>query len=144
MTTNTEPLHPKSCYMHKDAGANAKLKAGPVWDFDWATFNPHKSGLRLGNALWYASLMNSPEFKSALKARWAEVKPIFENIDSFINEQADLIRDSEAINHQMWPINDRHNYPNGDEKLSFEEAVERMKTVIDNRIEELDAIINSF
>ena len=143
MTTNTEPLHPKSCYMHKDAGADTKLKAGPVWDFDWATFNPHKSGLRICNALWYASLMNSSEFKSALKARWAEVKPIFENIDSFINEQADLIRDSEAINHQMWPIDDRHNYPNGDEKLSFDEAIERMKEVIDNRIEELDAIINS-
>ena len=143
ITTNTEPLNPKSCYMHKDAGADTKLKAGPVWDFDWATFSPDKEGILNGNALWYSSLMNSTEFKSALKKRWTEVKPIFENIDSFINEQADLIRDSEAINHQMWPIDDRHNYPNGDEKLSFDEAIERMKEVIDNRIEELDAIINS-
>ena len=87
--------------------------------------------------------MNSAEFRTAIKARWAEIKPIFENIDTFIDEQADLIRESEAVNHEMWPIDSRHNYPNGDELMDFDSAVERMKQAIDNRIIALDSAINA-
>ena len=141
VTTNEEPKHPKSCYMYKDAGG--KLCAGPVWDFDWGTFEPNKTGLLLTNSLWYGQLMNSAEFRTAIKARWAEIKPIFENIDTFIDEQADLIRESEAVNHEMWPIDSRHNYPNGDELMDFDSAVERMKQAIDNRIIALDSAINA-
>ena len=141
VTTNEEPKHPKSCYMYKDAGG--KLCAGPIWDFDWGTFDPNKTGLLLTNSLWYGQLMNSAEFRTAIKARWAEIKPIFENIDTFIDEQADLIRESEAVNHEMWPIDSRHNYPNGDELMDFDSAVERMKQAIDNRIIALDSAINA-
>ena len=141
VTSNEEPKHPKSCYMYKDAGG--KLCAGPVWDFDWGTFEPNKTGLLLTNSLWYGQLMNSAEFRTAIKARWAEIKPIFENIDTFIDEQADLIRESEAVNHEMWPIDSRHNYPNGDELMDFDSAVERMKQAIDNRIIALDSAINA-
>ena len=141
VTSNEEPKHPKSCYMYKDAGG--KLCAGPIWDFDWGTFDPNKTGLLLTNSLWYGQLMNSAEFRTAIKARWAEIKPIFENIDTFIDEQADLIRESEAVNHEMWPIDSRHNYPNGDELMDFDSAVERMKQAIDNRIIALDSAINA-
>ena len=141
VTSNEEPNHPKSCYMYKDAGG--KLCAGPIWDFDWGTFDPNKTGLLLTNSLWYGQLMNSAEFRTAIKARWAEIKPIFENIDTFIDEQADLIRESEAVNHEMWPIDSRHNYPNGDELMDFDSAVERMKQAIDNRIIALDSAINA-
>ena len=127
--------------MYKDGGG--KLCAGPVWDFDWGTFSLGDKGFINNQALWYKALFNSPEFEAALKARWAEVKPIFENIDTFIDEQADLIRESEAINHEMWPIDNRHNYPNGDELIDFDSAVEQMKQAIEERIIEVDAAINS-
>lgn len=39
LTQNGEPNHPKSFFMYKD---NGPLKAGPVWDFDWSTFNNQK------------------------------------------------------------------------------------------------------
>ena len=78
-----------------------------------------------------------------MKARWEEVKPIFENIDTFIDEQADLIRESESINHEMWPIDNRHNYPNGDELIDFDSSVERMKQAIEERIIEVDEAISS-
>jgi len=39
LALNGEPNHPKSSYMYKDR--NEKLKAGPVWDFDWGTFIPN-------------------------------------------------------------------------------------------------------
>ena len=127
--------------MYKDGGG--KLCAGPVWDFDWGTFSLGDKGFINNQALWYKALFNSPEFEATLKARWAEVKPIFENIDSFIDEQADLIRESEAINHEMWPIDNRHNFPNGDELIDFDSAVERMKQAIEERIIEVDTAINS-
>jgi hypothetical protein len=50
---NGEPNHPKSTYMHKDR--NGKLKAGPVWDFDWAYGSyENRDGINLveGNS-WY-------------------------------------------------------------------------------------------
>ena len=139
---NGECNHPKSSYMYKDAGG--KICAGPVWDFDWGTYSVGAKGFINNQAIWYKELFKSSEFKTALKARWAEVKHVFENIDSFIDEQSDLIRESEAINHEMWPIDNRHNYPNGDELIDFDSAVERMKQAIEERIIELDAAISSF
>ena len=139
---NWECNHPKSSYMYKDAGG--KICAGPVWDFDWATYKPGKSGFFNHQSLWYKALFKSLEFKSALKARWIEVKHVFEDIDSFIDEKADLIRVSEDLNHEMWPIDSRNNYPNGDELIDFDSAVERMKQAIDDRIIAVDNIISGY
>ena len=138
---NGECRHPKSSYMYKDAGG--KICAGPVWDFDWGTYSVGDKGFINNQAIWYKELFNSSEFKSALKARWPEVKHVFENIDAFIDEKAELIRESEAVNHEMWPIDSRHNYPNGDELIDFDSAVERMKQAIEERIVEVEAAINS-
>lgn len=141
LTTNEEPQHPKSCYMYKDAGG--KIKAGPVWDFDWGTFNPNKNGLLISSYLWYGYLFNSPEFKVLVKERWAQLKPKLANMDSFIDDTANKIRESEAVNHNMWPIDNRHGYPNGDELMEFDAAVNRMKQALQNRINQVDAAINN-
>ena len=42
MSMNTEFRHPKSVYMYMDG--LGKLKAGPVWDFDWLSFPTLGSG----------------------------------------------------------------------------------------------------
>ena len=42
MSMNTEFRHPKSVYMYMDG--LGKLKAGPVWDFDWLSFPTLNSG----------------------------------------------------------------------------------------------------
>ena len=42
MSMNTEFRHPKSVYMYIDG--LGKLKAGPVWDFDWLSFPTLNSG----------------------------------------------------------------------------------------------------
>ena len=138
---NGECRHPKSSYMYKDAGG--KICAGPVWDFDWGTYSVGDKGFINNQALWYKELFKSAEFKAALKTRWAEIKHVFENIDTFIDEQAELIRASEAVNHEMWPIDNRHNYPNGDELIDFDSAVDRLKQAIEERIVEVEAAINS-
>ena len=138
---NGECRHPKSSYMYKDGGG--KICAGPVWDFDWGTYSVGDKGFINNQAIWYKELFKSAEFKAALKARWAEVKHVFENIDAFIDEKAELIRATEAVNHEMWPIDSRHNYPNGDELIDFDSAVDRLKQAIEERIVEVETAINS-
>ena len=133
LTFNLEPNHPKSCFFHWRKG---KMYAGPVWDFDWYTFIPEEQNLGIPNALWYNKLLQNSTFKARLKERWAELKPVFETLPDFIDAQADLIREAEAVNHNMWPIDG--SWINYDERMTFQEAIDRMKLAVTNRIEVLD------
>jgi len=142
---NIEPRHPKSCYFYLRDGM---LYAGPVWDFDWATFTPGHRPLLLKNCLYYHQLIPQPSFSGMLKARWRVLKPQFENMDAYIDARAQFIRAEEDRNHQMWPC-----YPNPladdtetmmvnhDEDLTFQEAVDRLKSAIKERIADVDLAI---
>ncbi|MEA5127283.1 MAG: CotH kinase family protein [Proteiniphilum sp.] len=137
LTFNAEPNHPKSSYMHKDR--NGKLKAGPVWDFDYATFRPtNNANFRINNAIWYDKLFQYPDFVETVKQRWNTLKPGFQTIIPFINEQAAYIRQSAIVNGNMWPINQDIN---GDEKMSFDAAVNRLRGAYEERINTLDRLI---
>jgi hypothetical protein len=83
----------KSSYWHKDRwDQGGKLKAGPVWDFDWAWkniwdcdqfSNTDGSGWSykivdcpadvLGFG-WFKRLLQDPQFTSALDCRWSELR----------------------------------------------------------------------
>lgn len=138
LTKNGEPNHPKSSYMHKDK--LGKLKAGPVWDFDWGTFTPETSNTIVTNALYYDKLFQDSEFKAKVKERWMLLKADFLNITTFIEEEKNYLSKSADINIQLWPISSREN---GDETMSFEKAVERMKASYNDRIQKLDNFINN-
>jgi hypothetical protein len=136
LALNGEPNHPKSSYMHKDR--NGKLMAGPVWDFDWGTFIPNNVNFRIKNAIWYGKLFEDPAFVETVKQRWNTLKPGFQTIIPFIDEQAAYIRQSAIVNTNMWPINQDIN---GDEKMSFDAAVNRLRGAYEERINELDRLI---
>lgn len=138
LTGNQEPAHPKSFFMHKKR--NGKLYAGPVWDFDWGTFVPGLKGTILQNAFYYRYLFANAEFKQEVKKRWEKLKPAFEEVPDFIDETASYIAESNAINSVMWPISLT---VNGDEKMTFDEAVARMYAAYMERIDELDRVITS-
>ena len=138
---NMEPNHPKSCFFHWRDG---KMYAGPVWDFDWYTFIPDKTSLDAKNCLWYSRLLANRSFVTCLKERWAVLKPEFETLDEYIDAQADIIRESEAVNHNMWPCyphpysEDGSRMVNHDEQLTFQQAVDRMKSALSARISAMD------
>lgn len=136
LTGNQEPAHPKSFFMHKKR--NGKLYAGPVWDFDWGTFVPGLKGTILQNSFYYRYLFANVEFKQEVKKRWEKLKPAFEEVPDFIDETALYIAESNAINSVMWPISLT---VNGDEEMTFEEAVARMYAAYMERIDELDRVI---
>lgn len=138
LTYNGEPNHPKSCYFYFRDGV---MYAGPLWDFDWYTFQPSVSGLFIPNSIYFKELFKDANFKAALKARWAELKPAWSTIPDYIDARAAEIRKSEAINWSMWPCSS--SYVNGDERMTFDVAITRMKNAFSARIKTLDTAINN-
>ena len=123
--------------MYKDK--LGKLTAGPVWDFDWGTFRP---GARFLNkdAIYYDRLFKDPVFVSLVKSRWTMFKSKFDTIPSYIYSTANSIKTSEQRNTTLWPIN---NDVNGDETLSFDDAVNRMAIAYQEKLAWMDKQINN-
>jgi len=128
-------IGPHSVYMYKDRGG--KLCHGPVWDFDYHAFVPAFSygWVGLTQALYYPYLLKDEKFKKQLKERWETKKEIFRKLPEYIDETAEKIRLSEGLNSKMWPIT---NDENGDEKMSFQEAVDRMKSAFNSKFQWMD------
>lgn len=138
---NHELGNPGSVYLSKDR--NGKLFAGPVWDFDWGTFSfkasPHAEwGLFIQWAWWYDRLFKDEAFTALARERWALLKPRFEQIFDFIATESDYIRLSWQRNFALWSISTDIN---GDEKLTFDAAVERMISVLRRRIDIIDTAL---
>lgn len=136
LTGNTEPNHPKSCYCHKDI--NGKMVAGPVWDFDWGSF-VYGSWAAKGS-LYYPQLFKDAEFVKTVKSKWAEQKSLYEEMTGYIESQGEYLSHSDEMNIALWPISST---ANGDESMSYSDAVNRMLTRYKARIEWLDSKINS-
>ena len=136
LTENGEPGHPKSTYMYKDM--SGKLFAGPAWDFDWGTFTPG-AGYTIKHTLYYPKLFKNATFVARVKERWALLKPNFNKIPAFIENEAKAISNSEKMNHIMWPINQS---VNGDENMTFVQAVQRLKAAYEEKLQWLDGAIN--
>ena len=136
LVCNGEVIHPKSSYMYKKR--DGKLYAGPVWDFDYGTFRRGSKSLILLSSLYYKYFFEYPEFRLAVKERWAGVKDVLADVDGYILEQAGLIKASNELNISIWPIAQTINY---DEKMTFDEAVESMHQVFLDRMKLVDDYI---
>ena len=66
------------------------------------------------------------------------IRPDFAKIPAFIESEAKRITPSEKMNHVMWPITST---VNGDESMSFQEAVQRMKSIYEQKVKWLDDAI---
>ena len=138
LAQNGEPGHPKSSYMHKDK--SGRLKAGPVWDFDWGTFVPTSVECYIKEAIYYDKLFEDPQFVNKVKERWNSLKTTLQTIPNFIETEKLKLSKSADLNIQLWPISSR---VNGDETMSFEDAVNRMKNAYENRLQVIENAINN-
>ena len=103
LAMNGEPYHHKSCYFYKNR--LGKLKAGPVWDFDFATFLPSSSEIFIvKSSLYYERLFCDPFFVNAVKNRWKTYKQKFDTVPSHIRKVATQIKKSCESNYKMWPL----------------------------------------
>ena len=139
---NHELGNPGSVYMHKDAGT--KLCAGPCWDFDWGVLSyntsPHaKTGFVNRYAIWYARLFDDPAFRSKVKARFQELLPQLSTIPDYMEECRSMLGKSAVLNFAIWnPAEDSSqnggHIINGDENLTFDAAVDRLKDIYKERL----------
>ena len=123
--------------LHKDR--NGKLIAGPVWDFDWDTFR-NSDQFMIKNCIWYEGLFKNPEFVEIVKSRWYTFYPGFTSILNEIEYERSYIRDSWIMNAALWPI--ENSDINGDEKMEFDDAIDRLKYNYNQRLTWLNKAIN--
>lgn len=125
-----------------------KIYMGPVWDFDYHTFiyalkttswsgrvsteNRWNKWIGASNQnYYYYYLCKDPVFKSRMLELWEDYKNIVtsEAFSNYIDEMADYIRLSEGFNETMWGYKNssQDQYQNGDNEMSFQEAVNELK-----------------
>ncbi|MCI2083120.1 MAG: CotH kinase family protein [Bacteroidales bacterium] len=147
MMVNHELANPGSIYFHKDR--EGKLVAGPIWDFDWGTLgyncSPQAKGkLFMTQAIWYSRLTNDPDFREMARKRWAVLKPRFITIEQNFDIYYKYLEVSANLNFNMWnPADDASQncgrIINGDENMTFKEAVNYAKSVFAERIAAIDS-----
>ena len=153
----------KSWYMHKNRDdKGGKLKAGPVWDFDWAWADipgssifsatdgsgwAHKindDGPDVNSNGWYVRMMQDTTFQNELKCRWLTARNslldttyLFNYIDSMA-----VYLDSAQIRHQeKWATLgvDVGTPEIGVQPTTFQGDIDLFKAWIAERIDWLDA-----
>lgn len=96
-----------SCYLHKDQGADAKWKFGPVWDFGNAYQRPSKNWVWQSlefHQVWIGELCKFPRFMDKVREVWkgyAENNANFQKayVDNYINS----IREAAKADAERWP-----------------------------------------
>lgn len=134
---NLDVSKAKSLYVYKDRGC--PLMAGPVWDFDFATFTPETDIIVAQTFPYIQRLLLTPDFCRVVRERWNVLRPLLDDIPAYIDAKAKLLSVSEANNILMWPVTDKTT--NGDELLSYPEAIDRMKQSFLLRLQVLDEFI---
>lgn len=156
---NTWPQDgPHSAFIYKDSCG--KICFGPIWDFDYHTFtlysdyqngggwssteNPRlkqweilKMDKKNNHNYYFSDLVKKdPLFKSHLVLRWNMYKDIWkEGFPAYVDEMAEKIRLSESYNETIWGYSNKQN---GDNQLTFQGAINAMKTAFLKRWEWID------
>lgn len=112
-TQNEEMSRSKNIYLYKER--NGKLVVGPPWDLDAWTFG--LIGTRrfffTRNSFYLSYLVQDPVFLERAREKFSYYKKVWlEHMESYIDEQCDLILRAAERNEKMWPDWHPLNYPN--------------------------------
>ncbi|GLR19286.1 CotH kinase family protein [Portibacter lacus] len=145
----------KSRFFHKDKDSKDPLiKAGPIWDFDWAFKNHYYSngagwmykfegGVDVSPPGWYIRMMKDNAFVEQFRARYFELR---ENIlseaylNSFIDSMAVQVEGAQERHYTRWPIlGIKVGTPEyGNPPDTYEGEVANFKSWLKTRLEWLD------
>ena len=157
-----EILWPKSIYFHKEVGE--KLKAGPTWDFDYRTLNASDASewinhlnakvantntqywAKKSSRTWWAQLIKKDAtFRAEVKKQWAVIYPKMQAIQSTeIDKMKSLLKEADEHNATVWKQSDIGSNPNTDNAMTFDNAVNTLKTNFNTRIQWLNTKINNW
>ncbi|MEE1211702.1 MAG: CotH kinase family protein [Treponema sp.] len=127
---NGELQHPNSCFFTftTDSGL---LKAGPVWDFDWACYTT-KTELILKNTLYFDSLFKLPEFNEKLSLflsdSYITEEGVFEEVENLREEISKAV----VLDGERWGTNHRNQV--GNVQTDFDAYVDDVKNCIISRL----------
>ncbi len=141
-----------STYMYKDRGG--KLYMGPIWDLnigydtgdrvpfdDWViNYNNFVSQDAWMVPFWWPRLMEDPEFRTALKERWSELRTgvlSTGELLGMVDQTAQYLEDNNAIqrNYGIWDAG---------LGVDYESSVENLKSYLEERTQWMDGEISSF
>jgi hypothetical protein len=145
-----------STFMHKDR--NGKLVMGPVWDYNLSIGIADYLGgwqpqgwyyieasndcfVGCGIRDWYLRLMEDEKYLQRMYNRWWELRrSVFSNhhLLSLIDDNRELLMESQARDFQRWPRLGRYVWPNWFVGHSFEEEVSWMRNWLLQRLAWMD------
>jgi subtilisin-like proprotein convertase family protein len=158
--------HKKSCYYYKEKdnanGTIGKMKAGPVWDFDWAWKNipgcvnsqmTDGSGWSylvndclpdVNSPAWYVRLLQDSNFANQLHCRWFELRETVLDttyLFNYIDSVATLVNEAQQRHYDYWGhMGQATGAPEVDPPAqTYQEEVDRLKQFIRLRLAFLDA-----
>jgi hypothetical protein len=155
MAMNQEPNNPGSCYMYYD-NKDGLLHAGPIWDFDWGTYNYNFNDANLyvnksehfitANSLWYCRLLQNTNIQARVIERWNIIKPKLQTLldEDNMKRLSDYMAKSGEYNWEIWSVVDSsHGDINGENSKTSTQAAEDVTTNARSRISDLDKLINN-
>ena len=140
-----------SFYLYKERGDN-KIYFGPVWDFDLAFDNAmtlyptndkknfaYKFGLSNGSAdKFLSNLLSNDTVLQKVKDTWNLMNStVFtkEIMRNFINEQFELIYESQRLNYIRWDVLNSRQFMEAVIRGSFEAEVDYLKEYVEKRFD---------
>lgn len=97
--------------------------------------------------MWYPLLFKDANFRTRVQERWTVIYPQLTNVVAKIDEFAAQNKVSDLYNYAMWPLTSLKNSVgsafNGDEDMSFDEAIATMKQAYTDRLNWMNTQITS-
>lgn len=119
----------------------SKLAEDPRWPWeepDYINDQPY---------MWYPLLFKDANFRTRVQERWAVIYPQLLSVAAKIDEFAAQNKVSDLYNYAMWPLvglkNSVGSAFNGDEDMSFDEAIATMKQAYSERLNWMNTQITS-
>lgn len=154
MTLNQEPNNPGSCYMHYYNG-DGKLYMGPVWDFDYGAFLGSADGFTddelylntdehflIANSLWYCRLLQNKNVQNYINSKWQAYRTAAEEVVAEMATLKTYLNKAQESNFTIYPMSSSAD-PNGERSKTYEQAYDRIKTNLNNRLSKLDPLITN-
>ncbi len=105
---------------------DGKMYAGPVWDFDYFTYQPYYNTMLINTtAVWNDRIICDPNNIAKIRERWNQSRAAYQDIENEIVRQYELIKESAEYNAKLWSPLTRE--PNKEEIMSVEQIVDKIR-----------------
>lgn len=110
-----------SIFLYK-TGPQAKIKMGPLWDFDISLGNIDYSEAKSPEGFWmrehspwFKRLFEDANFEARVRAKWRARQDLGSDLNSLmalIDHYAAELNETQALNFTVWPILNEYVWPN--------------------------------